>query len=138
MSRIIVPWVGVDLDGTLAVYDVWKGIEHIGEPIEPIARYVRALLAMGIPVKIFTARVQEGARAIAAIEQWCLTHFGRTLPVTDRKDFGMVFCLDDRAVTVEKNTGRVLARIPAFDEILAHVDPKTPGHPDYQADGAAE
>ena len=26
-------WIGVDLDGTLARYDGWKGIEHIGEPI---------------------------------------------------------------------------------------------------------
>lgn len=27
------PWLGVDLDGTLAVYDKWRGIEHIGAPI---------------------------------------------------------------------------------------------------------
>jgi len=25
-------WVGVDLDGTLAHYDGWKGADHIGEP----------------------------------------------------------------------------------------------------------
>jgi hypothetical protein len=28
-------WIGVDLDGTLAHYDGWKGIDHIGEPIKP-------------------------------------------------------------------------------------------------------
>lgn len=26
-------WIGVDLDGTLAHYEGWKGVEHIGEPI---------------------------------------------------------------------------------------------------------
>ena len=26
-------WIAVDLDGTLAYYDVWRGEEHIGSPI---------------------------------------------------------------------------------------------------------
>ena len=26
-------WIGVDLDGTLARYDGWRGIDHIGEPM---------------------------------------------------------------------------------------------------------
>lgn len=26
-------WIGVDLDGTLAIYDVWRGANHIGEPV---------------------------------------------------------------------------------------------------------
>ena len=29
-------WVGFDLDGTLAKYDGWKGIDHIGEPVESV------------------------------------------------------------------------------------------------------
>ena len=28
-------WYGFDLDGTLAKYDGWKGIDHIGEPVKP-------------------------------------------------------------------------------------------------------
>jgi len=24
-------WIGVDLDGTLATYDMWRGLDHIGE-----------------------------------------------------------------------------------------------------------
>jgi len=24
-------WIGVDLDGTLALYDRWRGIEHVGD-----------------------------------------------------------------------------------------------------------
>ena len=26
-------WIGVDLDGTLAYYEEWEGLEHIGYPI---------------------------------------------------------------------------------------------------------
>ena len=25
-------WIGVDLDGTLAHYDKWRGVEHVGDP----------------------------------------------------------------------------------------------------------
>lgn len=29
-------WIGVDLDGTLAHYDHWRGETHIGPPIAPM------------------------------------------------------------------------------------------------------
>ena len=38
-------WVGVDLDGTLATYDEWRGIEHVGEPIAPMVERVKRWLA---------------------------------------------------------------------------------------------
>lgn len=28
-------WYGFDLDGTLAKYDKWEGIDHIGGPLSP-------------------------------------------------------------------------------------------------------
>ena len=34
-------WIGVDLDGTLAEYHGWQGIEHIGEPIPKMMARVR-------------------------------------------------------------------------------------------------
>lgn len=40
-------WIGVDLDGTLAEYDEWRGIDHIGTPIEPMAARVRRWIAQG-------------------------------------------------------------------------------------------
>ena len=113
-------WVGIDLDGCLAVYDKWHGIEHIGEPVEPILDHVLMLREAGVEVRILTARVQEGLKAIAVIEQWCLEHIGEILPVTDRKDMGMVYMLDDRAVTVEKNTGRILSAPPEISAIQDH------------------
>jgi hypothetical protein len=50
----------------------------------------------------------EAAEAADAIEAWCLLNVGQVLPITHEKDFGMIELWDDRAVTVEENTGRVI------------------------------
>jgi hypothetical protein len=114
-------WIGVDLDGTLATYDKWRGIEHIGEPIAPMIERVKRWLTDGNEVRIFTARVDGGlggkeAEDVAAVrhhvEQWCLKNIGIILPVTNVKDFGMAELWDDRAVQVEANTGRMLGYSP--------------------------
>lgn len=105
-------WIGVDLDGTLAHYDGWKGVDHVGDPIPAMADRVRTWLAMGQPVKIFTARVgrqRNKADAEVArkyIQGWCLKHFNHKLEVTCEKDFAMIELWDDRAIQVEKNTGK--------------------------------
>lgn len=107
-------WIGVDLDGTLAHYDEWVGVEHIGEPVPLMVERVKGWLAEGITVKIVTARVgdrdnpQEVLAARVAITKWCRLHIGKVLPITHEKDYGMYELWDDRAVTVEKNTGRVI------------------------------
>lgn len=107
-------WIGVDLDGTLAVYDGWKGPEHVGEPIPKMVARVKAWLNDGVDVRIFTARVShdgidarvaEAYRAYHAIDAWCREHIGRTLPVTNIKDYAMIELWDDRAVQVIPNTG---------------------------------
>jgi hypothetical protein len=114
-------WIGVDLDGTLAMYDKWRGIEHIGDPIPAMVTRVKRWLDDGNEVRIFTARVDGGlgskeAEDVAAvrhhIEQWCLKHIGIILPITNVKDFGMAELWDDRAVQVEANTGRMLGHSP--------------------------
>lgn len=100
-------WIGVDLDGTLAQYDTWQGASHIGEPVPAMLERVKRWLAAGIEVRVFTARVAiPESGVVRAIEDWCLVHLGRALPVTCMKDYGMVELWDDRAVQVEKNTGR--------------------------------
>ena|SRR3990172_3745041 len=131
-------WVGVDLDGTLAVYDHWRGIKHIGKPIPPTVELIRDLLREGVEVRIFTARVQEGEDAIRMIEYWCEMHIGAVLPVTDRKDFSMVYMVDDRAVTVEKNTGKVLTPIPSIQSIKDHWNVKkgAPNPEEFKHDAA--
>jgi hypothetical protein len=99
-------WIGVDLDGTLARYDGWKGAEHIGEPIIPMVRRVLDWYNAGIEVRIFTARCANGdPGVIAAIEAWCQEHLNRVLPITCQKDYGMIELWDDRCVQVIPNTG---------------------------------
>lgn len=101
-------WCGFDLDGTLAEYNGWQGIEHIGAPVQAMLERVKEKLARGEDVRIFTARVAgpDGEKARRYIDAWCLEHLGRTLPVTNVKDQQMSELWDDRAVQVEANTGK--------------------------------
>ena len=120
-------WIAVDLDCTLAIYRGWPTDGGIGEPIQLMVDRVKIWLAAGDDVRIFTARVwplgtldelleknlprtQQAMRQLALIEEWCLTHIGRVLPVTCSKDFSMIELWDDRAVQIEPNTGVVLGR----------------------------
>jgi hypothetical protein len=114
-------WIGVDLDGTLAHYDGWKGPDHIGEPIPAMLERVKNWIAEGKEVRIFTARVysdgstkrrMEVAWVRTAIEQWCAKHIGVVLLVTNEKDFGMIELWDDRAVQVQLNTGLRMDGVP--------------------------
>lgn len=154
-------WYGVDLDGTLAEYDGWKGITQIGAPIPAMQMRVIQWLKEGREVRIFTARVtdqnivrhakEEGMDADdtdtatrVAIGEWCKQHLGEILPITCVKDFGMIELWDDRCVQVEKNTGRTvieqlapeLNRIQAaVTEILAEMGGKRVAKWDVVNDG---
>jgi hypothetical protein len=118
---MIAPWIGIDLDGTLAIYDGWNGPEHIGAPVPKMLKLVRELLADGNKVKIFTARVftdgtpdltEKANRARVEIVAWCKKYFERELEVTCMKDFGMILLYDDRCRQVETNTGRIIGGNP--------------------------
>jgi hypothetical protein len=102
--------IAVDLDGTLAKYDGWKGIEHIGEPITPMVERVRFWCLEGRKVVIFTARVSvpepERSHVILHIHKWLNWVGLPALDVTNIKDFSVVEIWDDRAIQVEMNTGR--------------------------------
>lgn len=105
-------WIGVDLDGTLAEYDEWMGILHIGNPIEPMVQRVRRWIDEGHTVKIFTARAsrggEEGKLAVRFVQQWCEKWIGHRLEVTNCKDLDMIELYDDRCVQVLKNTGTLV------------------------------
>lgn len=128
----------VDLDGTLAVYDRWRGHIHIGEPIPRMVDRVKQLLADGHYVTIFTARLAGsdyvlGRAANAAmyltdgpdckkyndiavlIEEWCRMHIGQVLPITAEKKPYFHAILDDRAEQILLNDGRNAAL--AFHEL---------------------
>jgi len=48
--------VAVDLDGTLAQYDGWKGIDHIGDPLPGAKEFLTALKDKGYSIEIYTTR----------------------------------------------------------------------------------
>ena len=114
------------MDGTLAAYHGWPADGGIGPPIPKMVARVRAWLAEGRDVRIFTARVStcgqysEESRQVAngdfarqqtvLIQDWCQQHIGRRLRVVCEKDFEMEILWDDRCVRVETNTGVVKYR----------------------------
>ena len=124
-------WIGVDLDGTLAKYDGYKGADQIGEPVPVMLERVKEWLERNYEVRIFTARVypipivsveqdlhcylgrQETALAGESafhIQKWCKKHLRKVLPITCQKDYAMIELWDDRCVRVEMNTGKILSQ----------------------------
>ena len=112
-------WIGVDLDGTLAMYDGWKGPLHIGEPIPLMVERVKKWISYGTTVKIFTARVAgpdlaHVEKCKAAIKQWLEDVGLPDLEVTNVKDYSMIQLWDDRAVQVVPNTGEAVGDMTSF------------------------
>lgn len=103
-------WIGVDLDGTLAYYDEWRGVTHIGAPIPVMVERVKRWLVEGKDVRIFTARVSgfDEETAYETIRAWCRVVFGKELLITCTKDYRMIALYDDRCIQVEPNTGRLI------------------------------
>lgn len=97
-------WIGVDLDGTLAMADPDAEPYCIGNPVPHMLKRVQHWIETGRTVKIFTARAgnfQDEER----IHQWCTRHGLPKLEITNRKDHKMLALWDDRAVGVVRNTG---------------------------------
>jgi hypothetical protein len=98
------PWIGVDLDGTLAHDYGYKGAHHIGSPIKRMVDRVRRWHNAGKRVKIFTARAADPTM-IPPIKEWLKKHKLPDLEITNVKDHFMVQLWDDRAVPMRKNKG---------------------------------
>lgn len=109
-AKKIPGWIGVDLDGTLAEYGTWKGIEHIGKPIPLMVKRIQDWTEAGYTVKIMTARasVPEGTKPV---ERWLEKQGLPALEVTNQKDFEMLELWDDRAIQVVTNTGNPVLRL---------------------------
>lgn len=97
-------WIGVDFDGTLCK-------DESDKPVRSMVRRIKTWLKRGIEVRILTARVAtvnpplHRAQMRQEVEEWCLKHIGVRLMVTPEKDYQMLELWDDRAITVQKNTG---------------------------------
>jgi len=114
-------WIAVDLDGTLARYDGWKGSTHIGSPVPAMVARLRRWVGHGKKVKIFTARADD-EKSVNAIKKWLKDNELPDLEITNIKDKDCVKFYDDRAVHVKKNTGKIgeglrtLRQLQAMDD----------------------
>lgn len=128
------PTVAVDLDGTIAVYDRWRGLEHIGDPIPGAKEFLTALREFAI-VLIWTTRcnpeVEDRPEGVTAdtlgriVRGWLDQH---GLPYDDVytgpvKPLAACF-LDDRAVSCRPMDFKPSARSGGdfgTDDHYAHV-----------------
>ncbi len=98
-----------DLDGTLAYTDgKHDDFTKIGEPIPVMIHIIKEYIASGKLVKIFTARYArrfDNPEIIPAIEEWCTKHIGYKLEICNEKLPGVKELWDDRAISVQRNTG---------------------------------
>lgn len=99
-------WIGFDLDGTLAD-DRHESWPEPGPPIPEMYDRVKALIKMGIEVRIVTARAED-SRQIPIVKNWLRKQGLGDLEVTNEKDMDMIELWDDRAVQVERNSGKPL------------------------------
>lgn len=106
-GRIGNRWIGVDLDGTLAQWDGWKGHDYIGAPIPAMLDRVKRWIKMDIEVRIFTARASVPEH-IEPVEKWLKDNGLAGLRVTNEKDYRMLQLWDDRCVQVIPNTGELI------------------------------
>lgn len=128
-------WYGFDLDGTLAKYDGWKGIDSVGDPIVPMVKLIQQMHDECKIVKIMTARVapkdtpetkpnpyrtgnwcvqepdvqtwalKDEWTALEFIQEWCYRALGFVPEVVYQKDHLMLELYDDRAKQVVPNEG---------------------------------
>lgn len=103
------PAIAVDLDGTLAQHE--EGQEHIGEAVQPMLDQVRKWDQAGVPVIIHTARLSTPGE-FPKVKAWLRQHGLDHLQVTDKKPPTASHFYDDRAVPVERNTGKILGDGP--------------------------
>ena len=100
--------IAVDLDGTLAQYDGWKGIDHIGDVIPSVKAALIDAQREGAEVWIHTARVSDpddAYEASQAIGKWLPETSIDVKGVTAIKMKYFTEFWDDRAIQVIKNQG---------------------------------
>lgn len=106
--------VAVDLDGTLAHHEPGGKFDpaHVGKPVPAMLRRVRDWLANGTKVFILTARAAD-SQNVPVVRRWLARHRIHACEVTNQKTPEMQEIWDDRAVAVERNTGKPLHKVAA-------------------------
>lgn len=127
----------LDLDGTLAAYDGWKGPDNIGQPVPAMVDRLKEWIALNYQVKIFTARFAQHHEHVRA---WLERHGLPDLEVTNRKGVDGTQFWDDRAVVVAPNTGEAwdLAAIRNMEARMVDAEAHLKGLTANHADTVAE
>ena len=102
--------IAVDLDGTIAEYDGWKGVGNIGVPISKVERVLRELKRRGWYILVFTCRLNGKNTKLGRvdiieenkqhIENWFKAYgvpYDEITLNVEGKPFAHVY-LDDRAI----------------------------------------
>lgn len=103
--------IAVDLDGTLAEYNGWRGMEHIGAPVQNIVTALKYHQSQGAKIWIFTARVSddnEAPQATFHIKNWLKRYNIEVDGITAVKHKFFTEIWDDRAIQVVRNTGQFI------------------------------
>lgn len=104
-SRRYEPWIGVDLDATLAMHNEGDDVNSIGAPVPGMVMKVRRAQAAGKKVKIFTARAVD-KKQIPMIQAWARKAGLGDMEVTNEKDPGCEEIWDNAARRVVSNKGK--------------------------------
>lgn len=121
------PWIGVDLDGTLAKFSAWRGISHIGKPVPEMMARVHRWRQEGRKVKIFTARAAH-EEYLPPIRKWLKKHKLADMEITNELDPYVMEIWDDRAIQIVSNTGQIYRhpsvtarpKAPLLEEAFPH------------------
>ena len=107
------PRICVDLDGVLAQYDKWRGVDHIGDPIPGALEFAKQLAKIA-EITVFTSRcaqdVLEGSRITPGqlrirVIEWLEKHkFPYTDVYTGQGKPRAAAFIDDRAVNCNPQT----------------------------------
>lgn len=118
-------WIGVDFDGTLVEHNFG---EDFGAPISRMVDRVRLLIGWNVEVRIFTARCNsmnpQFSYFISNIGTWMKDNLGKEIEYTCAKDHELALILDDIAIPVQRNEGRIAA-------VLTWEDDPVPAKPAY-------
>lgn len=113
------PWIGVDLDGTLAHHSSYMSLSSVGKPVKTMLTRVHDWLAKGYTVKIVTARATE-EDSLPLIRKWLKKRKLGELEITCKIDRDCLEIWDDRAIQVKWNTGHPVR------SASIHARPKAP------------
>lgn len=107
--------IACDFDRTLAHYESKKGLSYLGPAIPQMLEKVKDWLNKGYKVSIFTARVSlsghsqvEMTKQKILIQDWLIKNGLPELEITADKQPKFTHFVDDKAIGVEPNTGRMM------------------------------